>query len=152
MTIVSISKESDGFSIKVKSADAGAFNLLIDTLKSFIRPELREYRPAGKQWRVEGRAAESLHKWLAYARTNLHAEVEWLDAREDEYERPPKPQRPPAKVDAYSALHLLPDAPPSLIRAAFKCLVQLHHPDKATGDTAKMQQLNEAYKQMSPAA
>jgi curved DNA-binding protein CbpA len=40
-------------------------------------------------------------------------------------------------------LHLLPDAPPELIKAAYKTLAMKFHPDHG-GDTRRMQELNEA--------
>jgi len=35
-----------------------------------------------------------------------------------------------------------------LIRAAFKCLAQIHHPDKG-GETEVMQRINDAYRRLA---
>ncbi len=152
MTTVFISRESDGFIIKLKGDDQGAFKLCIETLKSFVRPDLRKYDPAVKVWRVEGRAVASVHRWATYARERIHAEVEWLDgegeAAKEEWSYTPPPRAPRQKPDAYAALHLLPSAPPEVVKAAYRVLAQLHHPDKG-GDTATMQILNEAYRQLA---
>lgn len=48
----------------------------------------------------------------------------------------------------YDALHLTPDAPPELIRAAYRALSQVYHPDKRPGDPgagATMAAINAAY-------
>ncbi len=47
-------------------------------------------------------------------------------------------------VEAYTTLHLLPDAPVELIKAAYRCLAKLNHPDRG-GDEKAMQRINEAY-------
>jgi hypothetical protein len=49
---------------------------------------------------------------------------------------------------AHSVLHLLSTAPPELVRAAYKCLALLHHPDHG-GDVAKMQTINAAYEKLT---
>lgn len=43
----------------------------------------------------------------------------------------------------YAALHLLPSAPPELVKAAHRCLAKLAHPDKG-GDVVTMQRINAA--------
>lgn len=88
-----------------------------------------------------------MRRWLDYCRANLYAEVEWLDGEAYDPEAewtPPKKARPQA-FDPYQILHLRKTAPPELIRAAFKCLATLHHPDKPGGDTEAMQRINDAY-------
>jgi len=44
----------------------------------------------------------------------------------------------------YATLHLLPDAPVEVVKAAYKALAMKYHPDRPNGDAAKMQELNEA--------
>jgi curved DNA-binding protein CbpA len=51
-------------------------------------------------------------------------------------------------TDAYAVLHLLPTAPPELIKAAYRCLAMIHHPDRG-GDTEAMQRINSAYAGLS---
>ncbi len=48
----------------------------------------------------------------------------------------------------YSTLFLTSDAPPEVIRAAYKALSFLHHPDRG-GDMIKMQELNAAMQKIS---
>ena len=53
-------------------------------------------------------------------------------------DRPPTP---------YTTLHLLADAPIEVVRAAYKALALLHHPDHG-GTVTKMQALNAAYEKI----
>jgi curved DNA-binding protein CbpA len=46
----------------------------------------------------------------------------------------------------------LPSAPPELIRAAFKCLATIFHPDKPGGDDERMKAINRAYEKLAAAA
>ena len=150
MTIISIARTYSGFHIKLKSDNPDAFRLCIDTLKSAITPDMRSYNPATREWFVDEDAAGRMRRWLEYCRANLYAEVEWLEG--ETYEdpeaewTPPKPK--PKAVDPYVTLHLLPSAPPELIRVAFKCLAQIHHPDKG-GETEVMQRINDAYRRLA---
>ena len=64
----------------------------------------------------------------------------------------PNPDRPPR--DAYHVLHVRPDAHEVVIRAAYRALAALYHPDagEVKGATARMAELNDAYAQIrSPA-
>ena len=150
MTTIYIARTYSGFHIKLKSDNPDAFRLCIDTLKSAIAPDMRSYNPATREWFVDEDATGRMRRWLDYCRANLYAEVEWLDGEayaDPEAEWTPPPPKPKA-VDPYVTLHLLPSAPPELIRAAFKCLAQIHHPDKG-GETEVMQRINDAYRRLA---
>jgi hypothetical protein len=147
MTTIYVARTFSGFHIKLKSDNPDAFRLCIDTLKSAIAPDMRSYNPATREWFVDEDAAGRMRRWLDYCRANLYAEVEWLDGEayadpEAEW-TPPKKSRPKAS-DPYVTLHLLPSAPPEVVKAAYRALATLHHPDKG-GDEEKMKRLNEAY-------
>jgi hypothetical protein len=45
----------------------------------------------------------------------------------------------------HAMLGVLPDAPLEVIDAAYRALAKKHHPDRGTGDTEKMQEINAAY-------
>lgn len=47
--------------------------------------------------------------------------------------------------DPYSTLHLLPSAPDSIVKAVYKALVLLHHPDQG-GSTEDLLKVQSAYK------
>jgi len=143
MLIIFVAQDADSYSVKIKSDNPADFNLAINTLKSYISPEARAFDPQAKQWSIAKDADEMFQRWLVYARTVLGAKDEWVkqsDSRRERHRARPRPQA----VDPYQVFHLRETAPPELIRAAFKCLAKLNHPDVG-GDTRRMQELNEAF-------
>lgn len=50
----------------------------------------------------------------------------------------------PSAPSAYSELYVTPNAPVEVIKAAYRALVVVHHPDKG-GDPAKFRSIQEAY-------
>jgi hypothetical protein len=52
-------------------------------------------------------------------------------------------------ADHYATLHVAPDAPPEVIRAAYRTLIQRRHPDKSSGPDGAATALNEAYRVLS---
>jgi len=60
----------------------------------------------------------------------------------------PQPSKPKTS-DPYTALWLLPGAPPEVVKAAYKALATLHHPDKPGGDDERMRAINSAYQQLA---
>ncbi len=82
--------------------------------------------------------------WLDDARAVVNAKVEWQPTKHEHTRTKPR-----LEPTAHATLHLLPSAPPELIRAAFKCLAQLVHPDKPGGDTEAMQRINAAYRKLA---
>ncbi len=154
-TIILIHDFLDGHFLKVKSDDPTLFRLVIDTLKIFIPATFRSYNPAQKEWKVSDDAGESFQRWLAYCCQTLHAEVKWVDADEAGQSKktrtpppPPPPRRNPTSADAFKALHLLPSAPPEVVRAVYKTLAKLNHPDIG-GDTETMARVNSAFELLS---
>ncbi len=146
MTTIFIAKASDGaHAVRLSSHDTYTFKMMIEALKDYVPACHRVYVPDRKTWRVDAYAHDCLQGWLSYARTTFNARIEWIGETYEDPERewtPPPPK--PKAVDPYVTLHLLPSAPPELIRAAFKCLAQIHHPDKG-GETEVMQRINDAY-------
>ena len=150
MTTIHIEKHDGEYIVKFQADNPDVFKLLVETLKSFIRADLRRYSRGVRQWHVEGRAVASVYRWLNHARDVIHADIEWPDGTEFWDAPPPPPKRPKApkrRPDAFATLHLLPSAPPELIKAAYRTLAQLHHPDHG-GDTSAMQRINIAYKEI----
>jgi DnaJ-class molecular chaperone len=95
-----------------------------------------------------------MRRWLSYAETMIGARIEWIGgATYEDYEAEcPPPYTPPPRpkpVDPYKTLHLLPSAPPELVRAAFKCLAAIFHPDKPGGDEERMKAINRAYEKLA---
>jgi hypothetical protein len=149
MTTVNVKKASDGYAVTLKSSNPVDFNFAIGTLKSFIPSSARSYDPDARQWHVDAAAKVEFERWITNMRTVIAATIEWITADDagDAHERPRKPHTP-AKADPFATLHLLPTAPPEVVRAAYRALAIKHHPDLG-GDVRAMQQLNEAYKQLA---
>lgn len=64
---------------------------------------------------------------------------------EVEYSQDGEPQQQKQAIsELYATLHLLSTAPEELIKAAYKALSKIHHPDVG-GDLVKMQEINAAY-------
>jgi hypothetical protein len=142
MTKILLSLTGDQVSIKLKSSDRDAFAFLIESLKDAIPAYDRTYSPASREWFIHASARADLELWLDDAREVCGASVEWQPTK---HERTYTPQPP---TSAYTTLHLLPSAPPEVVRASYKALAQLVHPDKPGGDTEAMRKINEAYERL----
>ncbi len=147
MTTIIIARDGQqDFHVKLQSGDSYVFKSLIDALKNFVSPVYRKYEPNARKWVVGEPATESFRGWLAYARTTFNARIEWIGEAyadpESEWTPPPPPR--PKPVDPYKTLHLLPSAPPEVIKAVYKVLAMKHHPDHG-GSEETMKRLNEAY-------
>lgn len=129
---------------------ADVFNTVRDSFRAALLPGAR-WSPADHAWRIPSSMRGALRRWLD--RTFEEEAVEWTvrdgsDAGASSSEHAPSSgwshaAMPPALVAAYQALHLQPTAPPQLVQAAYRCLAQLHHPDRG-GETAAMAAVNEA--------
>jgi hypothetical protein len=152
MTTIFVTRDGQqDFHVKLQSGDTYVFKLLLDTLKSFINPCYRFYDPGTRKWVIGEPATESFRRWLSYARSTFNAQVQWIGGEayadpEAEWTPPPPPR--PKPVDPYTALHLLPSAPAELVKAAYRTLAQIHHPDRG-GDTDAMQRINDAYRRLA---
>ncbi len=156
MTTIFIAKASDGaHAVRLSSHDTYTFKMMIEALKDYVPACHRVYVPDRKTWRVDAYAHDCLQGWLAYARATFNAQVQWIGGEayadpEAEWTPPPPPRPPRSKaLDPHATLWLLPGAPPELVRAAFKCLATIYHPDKPTGDEEKMKELNSAYRRLA---
>jgi phosphoglycolate phosphatase-like HAD superfamily hydrolase len=150
MTTIIIARDGQqDFHVKLQSADSYVFKSLIDALKNFVSPVYRRYEPATRKWVVGEPATESFRSWLSYARATFGAQVQWIgETYEDpEAEWTPPPPRP-KPVDPYVTLHLLPSAPPEVVKAAYRALAVLNHPDKG-GDGERMKVINDAYRRLA---
>jgi hypothetical protein len=155
MTTVTVKKTFDGYHVKLKSSDPTDFNNAIGTLKSYIHASARSYDPQTRQWHIDADAQTEFDRWLTYLRTVLGARIEWQhgEAKEGQQHRhhqwpPASYRKQPTREELCARLHLLPDAPPELIKAAYKTLAIKFHPDKG-GDEEAMKLLNEAYRKLA---
>jgi hypothetical protein len=154
MTTIHIGRVYSGYHVTFRGGD---FSLCVSTLKSFIPAGLRGYTPTTRQWFIDEDATHQLRRWLSYAETMIGARVEWIGGEAyAEYETecppplntPPPPPPRPKPVDPYTALHLLPSAPPEVIKAAYRALAVKLHPDHG-GNEEEMKRINAAYKRLA---
>ena len=100
---------------------------LIERLKATIPSHSRTYEPATKTWVVYEPWCDQA---LALVRLAFPDTVVVGPGARAHSEGPRQPEpRPMATERHYAALHLLPSAPPALVRAAYLCLVKENHPD-----------------------
>lgn len=145
-----------GWDVKLSSAERDVFMEVLGALKEHVNDGNRIYDPARRLWHVDQWGAGGLQSWVAYCCREYGAKVDWRECgrsassgsqRKDP--PPPPPHRThPTSADAYQALHLLPSAPPEVVKAAYRALAQKHHPDHS-GDTATMQKINTAFDLLS---
>ncbi len=147
-----ITSTPEGYLLTMKRLTRDNFSDAIASLKRAVPPHLREYEPTSKQWFVSDLARTQLDRWLGHLYVSYGVEAEWItpDDASDTHERPRKPHTP-AKVDAYAALCLTPEAPAELVKSAFKIMARVSHPDLG-GSHEAMLKVNAAFKQLSPAA
>ncbi len=149
MITIHITQNVSDCHVKFQSSDTETFKLAIETLKSSIPACFRNYDPQARRWLIQGVAYDRLLRWASDARKTLPAQVEWRYAGDEEkraWTPPPPPRAQPS--DPYSTLHLLPSAPAELVKAAYRTLAQLHHPDRG-GDEEEMKAINEAYRRLA---
>ncbi len=142
MTKILLSLTGDQVSVKLKSNDREAFAFLIESLKDAVPAYDRTYSPASREWLIDASARDSLEMWLDDAREVCGASVEWQPTKHERTRA-----KPPNETTAHATLHLLPSAPPEVVRAAYKALAMKHHPDKG-GSTELMQAINQAYERL----
>jgi hypothetical protein len=133
---IKITTTDGGCGVKIFAADTNAFTFAISELKGIIPVAFRNYEPTKKTWIITdwGR----LDEWLDELRSVYAVETEY------DNEQPSRP--PPAQSIAspFQTLYLLPNAPPEVVKAAYKALAKIHHPD-ARGSSEKMIEINRAF-------
>lgn len=111
--------------------------ILVERLKTEIPAYARTFVPETKEWIVEATYA---------ARAVRLLQEHFPDARGVN-----APHQTPSSASdrdvEYATLYVIPDAPPEVVKAAYRALSKLYHPDRG-GDGAAMQRINEAYSQI----
>jgi hypothetical protein len=129
-----MTRTADGRSYRVEFPfDQG----VVDALKRIVPGHSRTFNPDERAWYVAPAFKDLVHQLLA----DVFIDVEVSDFGRHESRRA-EPDTGPRT--SYTVLHLRETAPPELVDAAYKCLAQLHHPDRG-GDTQTMQRLNAAH-------
>jgi hypothetical protein len=142
-------RDDGAIGVKLTSADSDAFGFAIAELKSTIPTGYRRYEPSEKLWLITG--SFFVEEWLDELRTRFNIEVEHVGARRTHQRRQEQKWQPPPPqnlASPFQTLHLLPSAPPEVVKASYKALARIYHPDMQ-GDTAKMVEINRAYETLS---
>ena len=141
-----------GYTVKFGCDDTEDFLGLVRSFKSRVDWQARRFDPHEKVWHLTRAAGGELRLWLlAHVAVDQRRLVGLtLDdlLEDDEPTAPPPPPPRPSPVrgpsSPYDVLWLRPGAPPELVKAAYRALAQLHHPDRG-GDHEAMVAINRAF-------
>jgi hypothetical protein len=137
---IKITTTDGGCGVKIFAADTNAFTYAVSELKGIIPVAFRNYDPTKKTWIITD--WECLDEWISELRSVYEIETEYDD------EQPSRPPPPQSIASPFQTLYLLPNAPPEVIKAAYKALAKIHHPD-ARGNSEKMIEINRAYETLT---
>jgi hypothetical protein len=118
---------------------------LIADLKKYIHYRQRKWVPEKLQWWFHDDVIEAVVDIVEHYFGRVH-HAEGEQKRQTE---PEESALPPGRAAAYRALYLTPDAPADRVKAAYRTLCKIHHPD-AGGSNGAMQKLNAAYERIKP--
>ncbi len=133
---IKITTTDGGCGVKIFAADTNAFTYAISELKEIIPVAFRNYEPTKKTWLITD--WECLDEWLDELRSVYTVETEYDD------EQPSQKPPPQSIASPFQTLYLLPNAPPEVVKASYKALAKIYHPD-AQGDGEKMIAINRAF-------
>ncbi len=110
---------------------------LVDRFKIDVPAYARTYVPESKTWLFESAYAARAVGLLTDRFPDAHIE------------NAPSPHVATVSDpdSEYLTLFVIPAAPPEVVKAAYRALSKLYHPDRG-GDGAAMQRINEAYSQI----
>jgi hypothetical protein len=133
---IKITTNDGGCGVKIFAADTDAFTYAITELKGIIPVAFRNYEPTKKTWLITD--WECLDEWIGELRSVYTVETVYDDGQ-------PSQKPPPQSIASpFQTLYLLPNAPPEVVKAAYKALSRIHHPD-ARGNHEKMIEINLAF-------
>ena len=127
-------------------------NAFANIIRLGIKPlSYRQYDNSNKRWLVH-------EKKIPFIVSVAEKMFQIVDLRElppeiekEIFSRKPPPQRnpplSPTMTSSYRTLHLLPTAPSGVVKAAYRALVSIHHPDKG-GDEKKFCDIQSAYEKI----
>jgi hypothetical protein len=137
---IKITNAADGYGVKISTPDRDAFAFAIDELKNVVPSSCRTYDPTKKFWTITD--SSSLDDWIYELRRVYDVSADY------DNEQPRRPPPPQSIASPFQTLYLLPNAPPEVVKAAYKALAKIHHPD-ARGNSAKMIEINLAYETLT---
>lgn len=122
---------------------------VVDDLKWNLPSYARRWNPEERAWMVtEDRYDDAIHILKDHDYI-VHHRRQYDRGRQRKQEAPPPPPRERPQSSAHRVLYVSADAPPEVIRAAYRALSKLHHPDIG-GDEEKMKEVNEAWSKLNP--
>lgn len=140
--------------------DTEAFEWLVKQIKSSVHSTQREWAPEQKCWRISHFGVTQLWQWCPRLRAPMERMAQTGNQQAIHYQRPRQQSSqsgqsrqqsyargnvaPVEVTEAFTALFLLPSAPMPVIKAAFKALANIHHPDHG-GTHEQMKRLNLAH-------
>lgn len=133
--------------LKLTVDDPPLFRELIGLFRAYVHKDYRSFNGYEKRWEVDASAIAQLTRWVRHVEHRYGAVVVVETDPGPEPQRDRR-QRQPSLKKSFAVLHLLPSAPPQVVKAAFKALSTIHHPD-AGGSHAEMVALNLAYAAIS---
>jgi hypothetical protein len=131
------------YRVKISSPDKDEFYAAIEALKNSIPSYHREFDGASRRWIITSESG--LYTWLYIVEDDMGAEVIW-----DHEQQAVHKQAAPTNDELFAALHLLPTAPPELIKSAYRILAARTHPDHG-GSEFEMKKLNLVYEKLKVA-
>jgi hypothetical protein len=137
---IKITTTDGGCGVKIFAADTNAFTYAVSELKGIIPVAFRNYDPTKKTWIITD--WECLDEWISELRSVYEIETEYDD------EQPSRPPPPQSIASPFQTLYLLPNAPMEVVKASYKALAKIHHPD-ARGNSEKMIEINRAYETLT---
>jgi hypothetical protein len=141
---ISITRTDTGLQVCLHG-DPHHFERALDTLKQEIPRQGCKFDAEQRCWVIDHKCQGELERWLGRMRCEIKADVVYRNKHQNGRSEPTTHHQ---ITNAYATLHLLSTAPPELVKAAYRCLAMINHPDHG-GDTEAMQQINNAYARLS---
>ncbi len=141
-TIPTIFEVSEPYSIWAIKVSTPFDETYLEHMKEAVPARCRKWNGDEKVWLYKAPYVDVVVRLL-----QVHfGEYRWAKHWEQAAQARPRVEL----VVAYAHLHLLPSAPAPVVKAAYKALARLHHPDTG-GSTEAMQRINAAVEQIEAA-
>jgi hypothetical protein len=136
MISIQVKECAEGISVTIRAPKREDFDAALWEFKNQVPPPCARFDSGRKAWIVDPEYRHALDEFLMLMGCR-DAQVHYADKTKD------KPVRLTVE-SACQTLHLLPFAPAVVVKAAYRALAQIHHPD-AGGNEDEMKRLNAAY-------
>lgn len=126
------------------------FNYAVAALKAQIHPGMRKWLPDDRCWWISSPGMLRLYDLFSDVRDAMNQRTRHTQGQQRQRSQQSHQQRtrsnvaPVETAEAFATLYLLPSAPLPVIKAAYRALANIHHPDHG-GNTETMKRLNKAH-------